>query len=121
MALSLQETLTHPAACANPEEAQQEQGQQQEEPQQEEPQQEEPAPVEPTGSAFFTEEFNSDPQWYYEVLQDTQDFDPESVSVSFDDSLMIFEIPEVSYMRITSTRSIRMRMYVWRSKLRTAA
>ncbi|MBN8658674.1 MAG: hypothetical protein J0M11_23255 [Anaerolineae bacterium] len=73
------------------EEAQQEQGQQQEE----QPQQtEESAPIPPSGSAFFTEEFDSDPQWYYEVLQDSQDSDPESVSVSFEDSLMIFEIPE---------------------------
>lgn len=43
---------------------------------------------------FFTEEFDSDPQWYYEVIQDNQDSDPESVSITFDDSLMIFEIPD---------------------------
>lgn len=74
------------------EEAQQQQNQQQEQPQ-EQPT-EESAPVQTSGSAFFTEEFDSDPQWYYEVLQDSQDSDPESVSVSFEDSLMIFEIPE---------------------------
>lgn len=72
------------------EEVQQEQNQQQEQPQQTE----EPAPVAPSGSAFFTEEFDSDPQWYYEVLKDSDDSDPESVSVTFDDSLMIFDIPE---------------------------
>ena len=43
---------------------------------------------------FFTEEFDSDPAWYYEVIQDNQDSDPESVSISFDKSLMVFDIPE---------------------------
>ncbi|NJN80200.1 MAG: hypothetical protein HC797_06885 [Anaerolineales bacterium] len=47
-----------------------------------------------SSGGFFTEEFDSDPNWYYEVIQDSQDSDPESVSISFDDSLMIFEIPE---------------------------
>jgi hypothetical protein len=61
----------------------------------------EAAPVEqateapaPNSSPFFTEEFDSDPQWYYEVIQDNQDSDPESISISFDDSLMTFTIPE---------------------------
>jgi len=72
--------------------------QQQEQPQQ--PQQQEEQPTEEqqqqssSSGPFFTEEFDSDPNWYYEVIQDSQDSDPESVSIEFDDSLMIFEIPE---------------------------
>jgi hypothetical protein len=61
-------------------------------PQQEQPTQEQQQ--QSSSGAFFTEEFDSDPQWYYEVIQDSQDSDPESVSIEFDDSLMIFEIPE---------------------------
>jgi hypothetical protein len=45
-------------------------------------------------SPFFTEEFDSDPQWYYEVIQGDDKSDPQSISISFDNSLMIFEIPE---------------------------
>ncbi|KXK15382.1 MAG: hypothetical protein UZ14_CFX002000402 [Chloroflexi bacterium OLB14] len=56
----------------------------------EEQQQQQPS----SGSAFFTEEFDSDPQWYYEVIQGNEKSDPESVKVEFDDSLMIFEIPD---------------------------
>lgn len=48
-----------------------------------------------TGGAFFTEEFDSDPQWYYEVIEDNGGkSDPENISISFDDSLMIFDIPD---------------------------
>lgn len=72
-------------------------------PQQDQPQQSQDQPQQPqdqptqeqkSSGPFFTEEFDSDPQWYYEVIQDSQDSDPDSVSVTFDDSLMIFEIPE---------------------------
>lgn len=53
----------------------------------------EEAPV-PSSSPFFTEEFDSDPQWNYEVIQDNDDSDPENISITFEDSLMIFEIPD---------------------------
>lgn len=59
-----------------------------------EPTQEQQQQQQSSSGPFFTEEFDSDPNWYYEVIQDSQDSDPESVSISFDDSLMIFEIPE---------------------------
>lgn len=67
---------------------QQQQQQQQEQPTQEQQQQQS------SSSPFFTEEFDSDPNWYYEVIQDSQDSNPESVEISFEDSLMKFEIPE---------------------------
>ena len=51
------------------------------------------APVS-SNEPFFTEEFDSDPQWYYEVILGNDKSDPESVSINFDNSLMIFEIPE---------------------------
>ena len=59
-----------------------------------EPTQEQQQQQQSSSGPFFTEEFDSDPNWYYEVIQDSQDSDPESVSIEFDDSLMIFEIPE---------------------------
>ncbi|MBI3151494.1 MAG: hypothetical protein HYZ21_05145 [Chloroflexi bacterium] len=51
------------------------------------------APVASSGP-FFTEEFDSDPQWYYEVIKGNEKSDPETVSYEFDSSRMIFEIPE---------------------------
>ncbi|MBL8049700.1 MAG: hypothetical protein JNM46_00630 [Anaerolineales bacterium] len=58
------------------------------------PTQEQQQQQQSSSGAFFTEEFDSDPNWYFEVIQDSQDSDPESVEISFDDSLMIFKIPE---------------------------
>lgn len=91
-AFSSEEPATQPTLPPVPtrEEAQQ----QQPEEQPQEQQTEEPAPVAPSGNPFFTEEFDSDPQWYYEVIQDSEDSDPESITTTFEDSLMIFEIPE---------------------------
>lgn len=43
---------------------------------------------------FFTEEFDSDPQWYYEVIQDSDKSNPDNIKITFDDSLMIFDIPD---------------------------
>lgn len=50
-------------------------------------------PVAP-GEPYFTEEFNSDPQWYYEVIQDSDTSDPENIVLSFEDSFMVFDIPD---------------------------
>jgi hypothetical protein len=74
-----------------PQQPQQEQPQQPQQPTQEQQQQQ---PQQPSSGPFFTEEFDSDPNWYFEVIQDSQDSDPDSVEISFDDSLMIFKIPE---------------------------
>lgn len=74
----------------------------QEQPQQEQPPAteesqatEEPVVQQPSGSPFFTEEFDSDPQWYYEVIEDNGGkSDPENISITFGDSLMTFDIPD---------------------------
>jgi hypothetical protein len=56
---------------------------------------EEPA----TDESYFTEEFESDPKWDLIVVPDhpdpTKQSDPESVTINFSDSRMIFNIPEV--------------------------
>jgi hypothetical protein len=84
-----------PTAAPQPQQQQQQQEQPQQPQQQEQPTQEQQQqPQQSSSGPFFTEEFDSDPQWYYEVIQDSQDSDPDSVSIEFDDSLMIFEIPE---------------------------
>ena len=50
-------------------------------------------------SLYFTEEFESDPEWNLAVIPDnpdpTKQSDPESVTTKFSDSNMIFNIPEV--------------------------
>lgn len=74
-----------PTAAPQPQPPQQ---QQQEQPTEEQQQQQS------SSGPFFTEEFDSDPNWYYEVIQDNPDSDPDSIEITFDDSLMIFEIPE---------------------------
>lgn len=56
-----------------------------------------PTPISP----YFTEEFNSDPNWNLNVVKDETaakrvDSDPDSVTVRFSDSHMIFNIPESS-------------------------
>lgn len=54
-----------------------------------------PAPAPVSSGPFFTEEFDADPQWYYEVIEDNGgDSDPESVTTSFEFGRMIFDIPE---------------------------
>lgn len=65
---------------------------QQEQPTQQVQQQPTTPPV--TSGPFFTEEFDSDPQWYYEVIQDNDSSDPDNIKISFEDSLMVFEIPD---------------------------
>jgi hypothetical protein len=75
-----------PTAAPPPEQPQQ--------PPQQPPTEEQPQQPSSSSGPFFTEEFDSDPNWYFEVIQDNQDSDPESVEITFDDSLMIFEIPE---------------------------
>lgn len=63
---------------------------------QQDPATENPATEEPVSSSgpFFTEEFDSDPQWYYEVIQDSDTSDPDSITIDFASSHMVFEIPE---------------------------
>ena len=79
-----------PLPTSEPVQQQQQQQQQQDPPPTEEPQ----APP-PSNSPFFTEEFDSDPQWYFEVIEDNGgNSDPENISITFDDSLMIFDIPD---------------------------
>ena len=51
-----------------------------------------PAPV--SSGPYFTEEFDADPQWYYEVIKDSDESDPENITIDFDFSRMIFEIPD---------------------------
>lgn len=65
-----------------------------EQPTQEQQQQPTQEQQQSSSGTFFTEEFDSDPQWYYEVIKGNDKSDPESVKIEFDDSLMIFEIPE---------------------------
>lgn len=53
----------------------------------------------PVPSPYFTEEFDSDPQWDLEVVKDETnakqvDSDPESVTTKFANGRMIFNIPE---------------------------
>jgi len=64
---------------------------QQEQPTEEQQQQE---PQQSSSGPFFTEEFDSDPNWYYEVIRGNSKSDPDKVEISFDDGLMIFEIPD---------------------------
>lgn len=59
-----------------------------------------PTPIPPTeapvvsAGPYFTEEFDSDPQWHYEIIKGNDKSDPESVSYKFESSRMIVEIPE---------------------------
>ena len=74
---------------------QQQQQQQEQQPQSTEQPTEEAQAPQPSGGAFFTEEFDSDPQWYYEVIEDNGGkSDPENITITFEDSLMTFEIPD---------------------------
>jgi len=65
-------------------------------------QQEPPAPIEqPTESApppvaggFFTEEFNSDPGWYYEIVKGRDSSDDRKAKYTFDAGRMIFDIED---------------------------
>lgn len=43
---------------------------------------------------YFTEEFESDPQWYYKLFQADEKSDPEKATYSFDSSHMIFDIQD---------------------------
>jgi hypothetical protein len=62
----------------------------------------EPAQPEPTAEPvapaaqqeFFTEEFDQDPQWYYEVVQGDSTSDVDQATYSFDFGRMIFDILE---------------------------
>lgn len=60
---------------------------------------EEETEVPDTKSPYFTEEFDSDPEWNLAVIPDNPDptnkSDPESVTTKFSNSKMIFNIPEV--------------------------
>lgn len=63
------------------------------------PQPEQPTETVKTVSPYFTEEFDTDPQWDLAVIPDNPDgdiqkSDPESVTTSFSNSHMIFNIPE---------------------------
>lgn len=71
--------------------AQPQQEQLQDAPAQEEPQAP-PATDQPTGSAFFTEEFDQDPGWRYFLTagEEKTDF----ITIEFTDSLMIFDLEE---------------------------
>lgn len=56
-----------------------------------------PTPISP----YFTEDFDSDPQWELTVTKDETnakrvDSDPDSVTIDFSDSYIIFNIPESS-------------------------
>lgn len=51
-------------------------------------------PVSPSSGPYFTQEFDSDPQWYYEVVKGNDSSDAESATYKFDFGRMIFEIPE---------------------------
>lgn len=60
-----------------------------------------PAPTPTPVSPYFTEEFDSDPNWNLNVVKDETaakrvDSDPDSVTVEFSNSHMIFNIPESS-------------------------
>jgi len=58
--------------------------------QQEEPQS--PSNEQPSGSAFFTEEFDQDPGWWYFLTQGEEKTD--NISVEFTDGLMIFDFQD---------------------------
>jgi hypothetical protein len=65
--------------------------------QQQQQQQQDVQPTDPPVSSsgpFFTEEFDSNPQWYYEVIQDSDTSDPDNITVEFDSGRMIFDIPD---------------------------
>lgn len=51
-------------------------------------------PVSPSSGPFFTEEFDSDPQWYYEVIKGTDSSDAEKATYKFESGRMIFDIPD---------------------------
>lgn len=53
-------------------------------------------PPQPSAQEFFTEEFDSDPQWYYEVLVGPDNSDPKKASYEFDFGRMIFNITETN-------------------------
>lgn len=67
-----------------------------EDPTQESPPTEEPVEEPPVTMAeeFFIEEFNSDPGWYFEVVQGPGNSDPSKLTYNFDFGRMIFDIPE---------------------------
>lgn len=48
----------------------------------------------PSSGPYFTEEFDSDPQWYYEVIQGNDSSDPEKATYEFDSGRMIFNIED---------------------------
>ncbi|MBL8088691.1 MAG: hypothetical protein KF758_00825 [Anaerolineales bacterium] len=78
-----------------PQQPQQEQPQQpQQQPTPEQQQQQQQQPQQPSSGPFFTEEFDSDPNWYYEVIKGIEKSDADKIKITFDDSLMIFEIPD---------------------------
>lgn len=75
-----------------PVQPQQEQPQNNPPSQQEEPQAPPPSNEEPSGSAYFTEEFDQDPGWAYFL---TSGLDKEEyITLEFSDSLMTFDIQE---------------------------
>jgi hypothetical protein len=51
-------------------------------------------PVESSSGPYFTEEFDSDPQWYYEVIQGNDSSDLEKATYKFDFGRMIFNIED---------------------------
>ena len=51
-------------------------------------------PLQTAGLEYFIEEFDSDPGWYFEVVEGPGGSDPNSVSYNFDFSRMIFDIPQ---------------------------
>lgn len=59
-----------------------------------------PAEPEPTEAPaqpaldYFTEEFDTDPQWYYEVVKGSDNSDADKATYSFDASRMIFDIDD---------------------------
>ncbi len=86
---------TQPTLPPIPTQPQQQQQQEQPTPQQQQEQPTQEAQPIQTGGGFYTEEFNADPQWYYEVIEDNGGkSDPANISINFDDGLMIFEIPD---------------------------
>jgi hypothetical protein len=53
-----------------------------------------PEPPAPTSQEFFTEEFDSDPGWYYEVVVGHTDSEAKNATYQFDFGRMIFDITD---------------------------
>ncbi len=51
-------------------------------------------PPPPAVGGFFTEEFNSDPRWYYEVVKGMDSSDEDKAEYTFDAGRMIFTIED---------------------------